>query len=115
MRIVRAFNYSCQGLKAAWHSEAAFRQECLLALVLIPGSFWLGRTPVEVFLLLALVVVVLILELINTAIEALADLVSPEYHPLIAKAKDTGSAAVLLGLLLTAAWWGFVIIDRFLL
>lgn len=114
-RIVRAIKYSYQGLAAAWRFEAAFRQECVLACVLLPSSFWLGRNLTEVFLLCAVVVVVLILELINSALEALADTISSEHHPLLGRAKDLGSAAVFLGMLLLITWWGGVAIDRFLL
>lgn len=113
MRIFRAFIYSLQGLKAAWQHEAAFRQECVLAVILFPTAFWLGRTPVEVFLLCLCLLLVLVTELINSAIEALADSLSTEHHPLLGRAKDIGSAAVFLTLCMVIGWWGWVIIDRF--
>lgn len=112
-RILRALTYSCQGLKAAWQYEAAFRQECMLAAILFPSAFWLGRDATEVFLLCLTLALVLITELINSAIEALADSISTEHHPLLGRAKDIGSAAVLLALLFVVGWWGWVITDRF--
>ena len=114
-RVFNAFGYSIKGLRAALKHEAAFRQECALALVLFPSAFWLGRNAVEIFLLCFTIFLVLVVELINSAIEALADAISVEHHPLLGRAKDTGSAAVLLCLLLTGAWWGYVLLDRFIL
>lgn len=114
-RIVRAFGYSLKGLRATWRDEAAFRQECVLAIVMLPAAFWVGRTAVEIFLLCVTVMLVLMLELVNSGLEALADAISLEHHPLLGKAKDTGSAAVLLALILAAGWWGYVLVDRFVL
>ena len=114
-RIMRAFIYSLQGLKAAWQHEAAFRQECGIALILFPTAFWLGRDATEIFLLCLVLVLVLVAELINSAIEALADAISTEHHPLLGRAKDIGSAAVLLALIVVVAWWGWVVVDRFFL
>lgn len=114
-RIFKAFGYSLQGLKAALKYEAAFRQECALAILLLPTSFWLGRDAVEIFLLCFGLMLVLIIELINSAIEALADSISTDHHPLLGRAKDLGSAAVLLALICTGSWWTYVLIDRFLL
>ena len=114
-RVVKAFGYSLQGLGAAWRHEAAFRQECGLALVLFPAAFWLGRDAIEIFLLCLTLVLVLIVELINSAVEALADAISTAHHPLLGRAKDLGSAAVFLALLTVGAWWGWVALDRFVL
>ncbi|CAM5781873.1 diacylglycerol kinase [Castellaniella caeni] len=111
-RIARAFGYSMQGLGAAWRHEAAFRQETWLAVVLVPLGLWLGETAGERLLLAGMVVGVLIVELINSAIEALADAISTDHHPLLGRAKDIGSAAVLLMLLLTGAAWASVLIPR---
>ncbi|MGB3836995.1 diacylglycerol kinase [Castellaniella sp.] len=111
-RIVRAFRYSMQGLGAAWRHEAAFRQEAVLAAILIPLGLWWGHTPLERLLLTGMIVGVLIIELLNSAIEALADAISTDHHPLLGRAKDIGSAAVLLMLLLTAATWACVLIPR---
>lgn len=113
-RVFNAFKYSMKGLNAALKHEAAFRQECALALVLLPTAFWLGRNAIEIFLLCFTVILVLILELINSAIEALADAISTKHHPLLGRAKDTGSAAVFLSLVITTSWWSYVLIDRFL-
>lgn len=114
-RILNALRYSLQGLRAAIKYEAAFRQELALAVVLIPAAFFLGRNTYEVFILTASVVLVLIVELLNSAIEALADALSVETHPLLGRAKDLGSAAVMLMLLFTFAVWAGVAISRFLL
>ncbi|MGE8545946.1 diacylglycerol kinase [Alcaligenes sp. WGS1538] len=104
-RLTGALRYSLQGLAAAVRHEAAFRQELLLAVALTPVAFWLGRSPLEIAALLATVVFVLILELINSALEAVADAVTLERHPLIGRAKDLGSAAVLLALIFAGAVW----------
>lgn len=114
IRIARAFGYSLQGLGAAWRHEAAFRQETLLAAVLIPLGLWLGDTAGERLLLAGALVLVLITELINSAIEALADAISTDHHPLLGRAKDIGSAAVLLTLLLAGAAWASVLIPRWI-
>jgi len=105
MRIWRAFGYSMQGLAAAFRHESAFRQELLLVAVLAPCAFWVGRTPLQILLLLASLVCILLLELVNSAIEALADAVSPDTHPLLGRAKDLGSAAVFLAMLIAAGIW----------
>jgi len=112
-RVFNALRYSLQGLKAAIRYEAAFRQELALAVLLIPAAFWLGRTTDEVFTLIASVVLVLVVELLNSAIEALADALSVETHPLLGRAKDLGSAAVMLALLFTVAVWMAVAVSRF--
>ena len=112
LRIARAFGYSLQGLGAAWRHEAAFRQETTLAVVLIPLGLWLGNDAMERLLLAGMLVLVLIVELLNSAIEALADAISTDHHPLLGRAKDIGSAAVLLTLLLTGATWATVLVPR---
>ncbi|HEX7386040.1 MAG TPA: diacylglycerol kinase [Castellaniella sp.] len=104
-RIARALVYSLQGLGAAWRHEAAFRQETALAIILIPLGLWLGHTAQERLLLAGVLVLVLIVELLNSAIEALADAISTEHNPLLGRAKDIGSAAVLLTLLLATGTW----------
>ncbi|AKQ54148.1 diacylglycerol kinase [Bordetella hinzii] len=114
-RILNALRYSWQGLKAAVKYEAAFRQELALAVLLIPAAFFLGRTTDEVFMLIASVVLVLVVELLNSAIEALADALSVETHPLLGRAKDLGSAAVMLMLIFTGAVWVAVAVSRFVL
>ncbi|CAM3793124.1 diacylglycerol kinase [Bordetella flabilis] len=112
-RIFNALRYSMQGLRAAIRYEAAFRQELVLAILLIPAAFFLGRSVIEVFILIMSVVLVLVAELLNSAIEALADALSVEMHPLLGRAKDLGSAAVLLLLIFTVAVWAGVAIGRF--
>ena len=104
-RIVHAAGYSFQGLSAAFKAEAAFRQELALAAVLLPASWWLATSWVQGVLLAGSVVLVLIVELLNSAIEATVDRVSLDQHPLAKQAKDVGSAAVMLALLLCAGIW----------
>ena len=104
-RIVHAAGYSIAGLSAAWRHESAFRQECALAVVLLPAAWWVGRSWIEVTLLAGSVMGVLIVELLNSAIEAVVDRVSPDLHPLSKRAKDIGSAAVMLSLITCAAMW----------
>ena len=99
-----AFGYSLAGLRAGW-AETAFRQEALAALVMLPTAFWLGQSWVEVALLAGTVLLVMVVELLNTGIEAAIDRIGPEWHELSKRAKDMGSAAVLLSLLLCAGTW----------
>jgi diacylglycerol kinase (ATP) len=113
-RIWHAAGYSLEGLRAGW-DEKAFRQEALLALVLVPLSFWLGRGWVETALLAGSVVMVMIVELLNTGIETAIDRIGPEWHDLSKRAKDMGSAAVLLALLVCAGIWCTAIFQRFFL
>lgn len=112
-RVFNAWRYSMQGLAAAMRYEAAFRQELILAIVLVPMAFWLGRNLLEVALLLVVVFVMLITELLNSALEALADSVSMELNPLIGRAKDIGSAAVWLSLMMLVVVWVCVALDRY--
>nr|MBF0684002.1 diacylglycerol kinase [Pseudomonas sp.] len=111
-RIFNAFRYSILGLRAALAHEAAFRQELLLVAVLTPMALWLGRTPIEVAILLGVLALVLIVELLNSAIEALADAISIEHHALLGRAKDIGSAAVMLSLLTAFGIWAAVLFER---
>lgn len=103
-RVWHAFGYSLAGLRAGW-AETAFRQEALAAIVLLPAAFWLGQTWVERSLLAGSVLLVMMVELLNTGIEAAIDRIGPEWHDLSKRAKDMGSAAVLLSLLLCAMVW----------
>jgi diacylglycerol kinase (ATP) len=112
-RMWHAFGYSFAGLRAGW-GETACRQECLAAIVLIPAAFWLGQHWTETALLCASVVLVMVVELLNTAIETAIDRVGPEWHDLSKRAKDMGSAAVLLSLLLCAGIWLAALGQRFL-
>ncbi len=110
-RVVHALGYSLAGLRAGW-SETAFRQESLLAAVLLPAAFWLGNSWLEVSWLMGTVVLVLVVELLNTGIESAIDRVGPEWHDLSKRAKDMGSAAVLLSLLLCAGSWAAALWHR---
>lgn len=113
-RILRAAIYSAQGLAAAWRHEAAFRQELVLTLVLLPAAIWLGRSALERTLLIAVCILVLIVELLNSAIEAAVDRHGEVQHELSGRAKDLGSAAVLFSLLLVVLVWSAVAWQRFL-
>jgi diacylglycerol kinase (ATP) len=110
-RIWHAGLYSVSGLRMAWF-EKAFRQEALLSLVMLPASLWLGTTWIETALLCASTVLVLIVELLNTAVETAIDRIGPEWHELSKRAKDMGSAAVLLSLLLCAGIWAAALYHR---
>lgn len=112
-RIVRATGYSIEGLQAAYRGESAFRQEFWLAAVLLPAAFWLGGNWMEVALLAGSVMLVLIVELLNSGIEAAVDRVSFELHDLSKRAKDLASAAVLLSLLLCGGIWLAALWHRF--
>lgn len=103
--LVHSTRYSIQGLKAAWRHEAAFRQELVLFLLLLPLAGWLGDGPVEWVLLLGSGLVVLAVELLNSAIESVVDRIGPEHHELSGRAKDLGSAAVMMALLLAGLTW----------
>ena len=104
-RLAAATSYSLNGLAAAWKNEASFRLEVVLGLMLVPIAAWLAPTLLQAMILVGAIVFVWLVELVNSAIEALADAVSIERHPLIGRAKDIGSAAVLLSLLLAAGVW----------
>ena len=112
-RIIKAAGYSAKGFRAAWKYESAFRQEVVLTATLIPLAFLLGRNPVEVGLLIASLLLVVIVELLNSGIEAVVDRIGDEPHQLSGRAKDLGSAAVFVALLLTLALWVSVAMDRF--
>lgn len=112
-RLLNALRYSAQGLYAACRHEAAFRQELLALAVITPLALWVGRTPLESLLLVSCWVLVLIVELVNSAIEALADSVTLDHHPLIGRAKDLCSAAVLLTIGLASVVWLVVLADIF--
>lgn len=111
-RILHATRYSWAGLQAGWN-EPAFRQECVLSLILLPAAFAVGKTWLETAVLAASVVAVMVVELLNTAIESIVDRVGPEWHQLSKRAKDIGSAAVLLSLLLCMGIWGAALWERF--
>ena len=109
-RLVNAAGYSVEGLAAAARHEDAFRQELMLAAVMVPLALWLGETGLERALLVASVLLVLIVELLNSAVEATVDRVSLDNHSLAKRAKDIGSAAVMLSLVNLAADWLLVLL-----
>ncbi len=109
IRIIKASGYSWQGLCAAWHYEAAFRQEVLLAVVMIPAGLYLGANGVEKALLIGSVLLILLVEILNSAIEAVVDRFGDEHHELSGRAKDMASAAVALAIALMAAVWILVL------
>jgi diacylglycerol kinase (ATP) len=111
-RVWHATGYSLAGLRAGW-GEPAFRQEALLAMVMLPAAFWLGKSWIEIAVLCASVVLVMVVELLNTAVEAAIDRIGPEWHDLSKRSKDMGSAAVLLSLMLCAGIWAAALIHRF--
>ena len=108
-RLWNALGYSRDGIAAAWHHEAAFREEILLATIAIPLAFYLGKTGVERALLVGSVILILIVEILNSAVEAVVDKASPEMHDLAKRAKDMGSAAVLFSLINAATIWACVL------
>lgn len=108
VRIVHAFFNSCAGLADAWRHESAFRQEVMVAAILVPAAFWVPVTVAEKALLIGTVLLVLIVELLNTSVEAAIDRISLEHHSLSKRAKDFGSAAVLVALVLMAVVWGLI-------
>ena len=113
MRAARAAVYSAQGLKQAWKHESAFRQEVVLLLAMTPAALWLGRSIVEKALLIAVCLLVIVVELINSAIEAAIDRLGNERHELSGRAKDMGSAAVSVALLIVVVVWAAVAVQRF--
>lgn len=108
-RLWNALGYSRDGIRAAWRHEAAFREEILLAVVAIPLAFYLGETGVERALLVSCIILILIVEILNSAVEAVVDKASPEKHDLAKRAKDMGSAAVLFALINAAVIWACVL------
>jgi len=108
-RIIKATVYSWQGFKAAYQHEEAFRQELLLAVVLLPLAIMLGEGGVEKALLVGSVLLLLLVEVLNSAIEAVVDRFGEELHELSGRAKDMGSAAVFLAIVLLAVTWGLVL------
>lgn len=110
-RLINAFGYSLEGFKAAFVHEDAFRQEVFMAIVLIPLAVYLGKSPIEQALMIASVLLVLIVELLNSAIEAAVDHTSTEHHALAKQAKDIGSSAVFIALMIVAVVWGFVLLG----
>ena len=108
-RIINATGYSMKGLKSAWINEAAFRQELVLVLALMPLAGWLGDSLNEILLLICISWLVVIVEVLNSAVEAVVDRIGSEHHELSGRAKDLGSAAVFIALALNALVWGALV------
>ena len=111
-RIWYAGYYSWKGFVATWKGEAAFRQEVVLFILMLPLAFWLGETAFERALLISVLLIVLIVELLNSSIETVVDRIGEDYHPLSGRAKDQGSAAVFLSFLVAFLVWGSFIISK---
>lgn len=110
-RLIKAFGYSKQGFAACFRHEAAFRQEVAASLLILPLGLWLGENGMERALLLGSWLLVPVVELLNSALEAVVDRVGSEHHELAGRAKDIGSAAVLLSILVAALVWGLVLLN----
>ncbi len=108
-RIVHALGYALKGLRSCWRHEAAFRQETLGMIVLVPAAFYVGESGAEIALLLGTCVLLLIVEILNSAIEAVVDRIGHEHHELSGRAKDLGAAAVLLSLVMLGVTWALVL------
>ncbi|AXU96784.1 MAG TPA: diacylglycerol kinase [Erwinia persicina] len=111
-RIIKAAGYSWKGIRAAWQHEAAFRQEAVAAIIAIAIAVWLDVDAVTRVLLIGSVVMVIIVEILNSAIEAVVDRIGSEIHPLAGRAKDMGSAAVLLAILLAMFVWIMLLVPH---
>ncbi|SHF35646.1 diacylglycerol kinase [Modicisalibacter ilicicola DSM 19980] len=110
--LVHSTRYSFKGLKAAFLHEAAFRQELVVCLLLLPFAWWVGETSVEWALLIGSCFLVLIVELLNSAVETAIDRIGPEHHVLSGRAKDIGSAAVMLSLIMAGTIWGLLLWQK---
>ena len=108
-RLTNAILFSAAGFKAAWKNEAAFRQEVVVFLISIPLAIKLGESKLETIVLIASIVLIMIVELLNSAIEAVVDRVGTEYHELAKQAKDVASAAVMLTVMLAVAIWSYIL------
>ena len=112
-RLVDAVVYSVHGFQDAWRHEAAFRQECAMVVLLLPVAFWLGADATQRCLLVFSLMGIPLVELLNSAVEAAIDRIGPEVHELSGRAKNLGSAAVMLSILIMALIWGIIAWDRF--
>ena len=112
-RIINAFGYSMKGLRAAFKHESAFRQETALLIILLPAAFMLGRNIVDYSILVGSLLLVLIVELLNSAVETVVDRIGDEHHELAGRAKDMGSAAVFISLLNVAVIWSMYVFQYF--
>jgi diacylglycerol kinase (ATP) len=112
-RVVNATFYSFAGFRSAWQTEAAFRQESVVIALLMPVALWLGQTAVERALLISSCLLVLVVELLNTAVESVVDRVGTDHHSLSGRAKDAGSAAVFASIAIGVVVWGLIAWERF--
>ena len=110
--IINAFRYTWAGLVSAWKNELAFRGEVVVAIVMVPLGFWLGRSAVEQALLIASILLILLTELLNSALEAVVDRIGPQRHELSKRAKDMGSAAAFISMVTAALVWILIAYDR---
>src|ERR1700694_154120 len=111
-RLLRAFGYSFQGFRHTWREEAAFRQGVLLALLVIPAGLYLGNSGVERALLVSPMLLILVVEILNSAVEAVVDRSGTDRHPLAGMAKDMGSSSVMLSFVLLGTVWLLVLSDH---
>lgn len=112
-RLINATVFSFSGLRSAWLNEAAFRQECITCIVLVPAAFWLGQTAVQRALLLVSCLFIVVVELLNSAIETVVDRIGTDHHSLSGRAKDMGSAAVFVSVVLAGVVWALIAWQRF--
>ncbi len=113
VRIFKAAGFSMRGFRMAWRHESAFRQECAIVAILAPCAFLLAETWTQAALLIAAAGLVLVAELLNSAVEAVVDRIGHEHHELAGQAKDMGSAAVFVSLVVVVVTWTLVALDRF--
>lgn len=110
-RLLNATRYSMKGFSAAYRHEAAFREEVMLAIVLIPAALLLGLSAVETVLLIGSVLLLMLVEILNSGLEAVVDRIGPEIHPLSGRAKDLGSAAVFIAIVILCLTWGLIAVP----
>ena len=114
-RLIDATRYSMQGFKAAWKNEAAFRQELVAVVILLPVAFFIARDIIQFLLLIVPLLILLIAELVNSALEAVVDRIGDEPHELSGRAKDMGSATVFIALLLAFICWLLIVMENYVL
>lgn len=113
LRVIKATGFSILGFRSAWRHESAFRLECTIALILVPCAFLLAESLTQTALLITTTALVLVAELLNSAVEAVVDRIGHEHHELAGQAKDMGSAAVFVSLVIVVVTWTLVAVDRF--
>jgi len=114
-RLIDATRYSIQGFRAAWHNEAAFRQELVSVIILTPVAYFIARDITQFLLLTVPLLILLIAELVNSAIEAVVDRISDEPHELSGRAKDMGSSVVFIALVLAFLCWTLIVLENYVL